>query len=223
MGCSKPVQTEKLYDDIAYFDKVELQDSFEVFLIEGNEFSIKVSGDQEVIKGVDFYLEDSTLIISNKRKLKWLTPTKNSIKIYITSMPLKVVRAHQTCYISTVTPITSEEFGLEFHSKANEANLELNGNIFYYWNNFQCGGKLTLSGNTDILKLWNFAAVTVDAKNVQARYAIVENSSTGDCIVNVSERIDYAIKGKGNISLFGSPTEINETEMFESTGQLIVY
>ena len=119
-----------------------------------------------------------------------------------------------------MSPITSTEFGLVLTGKSNQANLELNGNIFYYWNNFPTGGKLTLSGKTEILKIWNFDLMSVDAKNLTSKYAIVENSSKGDCAVTVLNKLEYKISGEGNIQLYGEPSEIIETGLF-STGRLI--
>ncbi len=223
VGCKKTDFNASIVEELTYFDTIELNDSFDLILAEGNEFAIKITGDAQLIEDVVFEIENSTLKISNERSLKWLTPTKNKITLTITSHPLKLVKANQTCYISTQTPITSEEFGLEFHSKANEANLELNGNVFYYWNNFQCGGKLTLSGQVNFLKIWNFAAVSVDAKDLLAKEAIIENSSLGDCKVYVSEKIDYLIRGIGNIYLLGNPPIINKTLETDAEGKLIVF
>ena len=223
LGCSKSKPSVKLFENLDYFNRIELEDSFEIHLIEGSTFTIRIEGDEDVIDKVEYEILDSVLSIKNTRSIKWVSPRKNKIKVYITSLPLEVVAAHQTCYITTDTPITSDEFGLEFHGKANEANLELNGNIFYYWNNFQCGGKLTLSGSTNVLKLWNFAIVAVEASSLTANNAIVENSSKGDCIIKVNNKLDYAITGDGNIYLYGNPPIINETEVSTSQGQLIQY
>ena len=222
-SCTKKNETTIAHDNLAYFDKINLEDSFEIHLIEGSSFSIEIAGAENVIEHVSYSIEDSVLTLSNARSFKWVSPSKNKIKVYITSSPLKLVAAYQTCFITTDTPITSDEFGLEFHSKANEADLELNGNVFYYWNNFQCGGKLTLRGNTNVLKLWNFAIVAVDASDLIAHDAIVENSSKGDCIIKVNNKLDYAISGEGNIYLYGNPSEINQTKVSNSVGQLIQY
>jgi len=91
---------------------------------------------------------------------------------------------------------------------------------FYYWNDFPCGGLLTLSGKAESLKLWNYAILSVDAKYLTAKTAIVENNSQGDCTVNVGEKLNYSITNKGNINLYGSPTEIIEG-VLNSSGQLI--
>ena len=86
-----------------------------------------------------------------------------------------MVMASGGCDIKTSNPITSNEFGLVLMGKVNHANLELDCNNFYYWNNFPCGGNLTLYGKTNILDLWNFAIMSIDAKNLIAQNAKIEN------------------------------------------------
>ena len=79
-----------------------------------------------------------------------------------------------------------------------------------------------MSGKTEELKIWNTAIMSVDAKNLVTEYALVENDSKGVCEVNVTNRLDYKIKGKGDIHLYGNPPEINEGEV-SSTGKLIFF
>lgn len=220
LSCKKEIINKSRILAMEPFDLIELNDAFEVFLTEGNSYSIEIIGDEKIIEYVDLKVENKILTIENKRKEKWLTPTKNKIQIYVTSRPLKEITADEGCNIQTLSPITSTEFGLVLTGKSNQANLELNGNIFYYWNNFPTGGKLTLSGKTEILKIWNFALMSVDAKNLTSKYAIVENSSKGDCAVTVLNKLEYKISGEGNIQLYGEPSEIIETGLF-STGRLI--
>ena len=105
-------------------------------------------------------------------------------------------------------------------SKLNEAVLQLNCTTFYYWNNHPCGGKLTLSGTVQNLRIWNFALMSVEAKDLTAYDALVENSSQGDCEVTVTGKLEYSIKNSGNIYLHGHPPQIVLKEK-TSTGELI--
>lgn len=217
-SCKK--ETTSIYSNLASFDKIELNDAFEVYLSESNIFSIEIVGDKNIIDHVNYNVDSGILSIDNKRKIKWLSPGKNGIKLYINSKPLSKVTASEGCNIQTITPITSNEFGIVLTGKANHATLDLDAKTFYYWNNFPCGGNLTLTGKSETLKLWNFALMSVNAKNLVSKYAIVENSSTGDCEVNVLNKFEYSIKGKGNIHLYGSPSEIVE-DISSSSGRLI--
>ena len=217
-------ETVQVTDTVALepFRTVILHDPFEVFLAEGDSYSVEVVGDKKVIASVDFDIEDSILHIQNTRKAKWRSPTKNKISLYVTAPPLKVVRASEGCHIQTLTPITSDEFGLTIKGKASKANITVDTHTFFYWNAHPSGGKVTVKGRTEVLKIWNIALMSIDAKELTCRYALIENSSKGDCEATVSDRLEYSIEGTGNILLHGNPGQIIEKSM-SSTGRLIQY
>lgn len=219
-SCEKEDLNEKRSARLLFFNKVELNSSFEVYLKEDSIFSIEIVGHEKVIEDVDYYIEDSILKIRNNSKYKWTKPSKNRVRLYLSSTGLKELHANETSKIETINPITSDEFGLILKNKTNEATLDLDCRAFYYWNNFPCGGRLTLRGNVEELKIWNFAIMSVDAKDLTANYAIVENSSKGDIWVNVIEKFEYSIKGTGDIHLLGNPPLIIENEKM-SSGKLI--
>jgi hypothetical protein len=220
VSCKKENMHERRFSVLDPFNKIELNSPFDVYLNESNSNSIEIIGYEEVIRNVTFSIDSNVLKIGNPSHSKWLTPRKNKIELYINSEQLSGVTANETCNINTLTPITSDKFGLVLASKANEANLELDNHNFYYWNNFPCGGKLILSGKTDELKIWNYAIMSVDAKNLIAKYALVENSSKGNCEVTVLNKLEYSIFGAGDIHLYGSPPEIIKIQV-TSSGQLI--
>jgi len=189
---------------LSAFHTLNLNDAFEVELLEQNEFSIEIQGAESFVKSVAFQLNDSTLSIRSKKKLKWTSPEGNKTKLIVKGNGLKLVNANESCVIKSLNPITTREFGIILKSKANTANIQVDNEVCYYWNNFPCGGKLILSGQTKELKLWNTAIMTVDASSLQTEYAIVENDSKGNCTVNVSNQLDYKIFGEGNIVLIGN-------------------
>lgn len=222
-GCRKISVEESSRKDLAPFDKVWLNSSFEVYLSEGSEYSVRIDADKDLLEHIKIDVKDSLLTIYNDKKLKWLTPTRNAVKIYITAPPLKSVTANETCFIRTLTPITSQEFGMIFLSKLNNADLNLDCDVFYYWNNYPCGGTLTLDGSCNWLKLWNAAIVDVQAKNLNAKNAEVSNNSKGDCVIRVSEFLKYTLNGEGNIEVYGNPVEIIEYEESLGQGKLIIH
>ncbi|OFY24592.1 MAG: hypothetical protein A2X02_03245 [Bacteroidetes bacterium GWF2_29_10] len=222
LSCNKEKISKSRIIMLESFEQIKLNDAFELYITEGSNYSIEIVGDEKVIEYVDLKVENNTLTIENKKKWKWISPKKNKINIYVSSLPLKKITAADGCNIRTLTPITSMEFGLVLTGKSNQANLELRGNIFYYFNNFPTGGKLTLSGETEILKIWNFALMSVDARNLISKYAIVENSSKGDCHLTVLNKLEYSIRGEGNIYLYGKSLEIIANDI-SSSGRLFQY
>ena len=220
-SCSKPEALESKFVKLEAFDKIAFNNPFDIYLTEDTCYSLEIIADGDRIKNIDYSLVDSVLTLTNRTKFKWLKPTKNKIEIYIHSKPLKKVWLNETCHLHTLNPITSESFGLILKSKMNEATLDLDCRGFYYWNNFPCGGKLTLKGKAHHIKLWNYAILTIDAQELTTQEALVENNSQGDCTVNVSEELVYSITNSGNINLYGNPNRVIKNEI-SSSGRLVI-
>jgi hypothetical protein len=221
VSCSKNKEPLSKSTNLDAFSEIAFNSPFHIYLTEDSCYSIKIIAHKSIIDNITYSIADSVLTIRNNSKLKWLKPTQNKVSIYIHSKPLRKIELNETSYLQTLNPITSESFGLILRSKTNEANLELNCGSFYYWNDFPCGGKLTLKGISKRLKLWNFAILSVDAQKLITKEALVENHSQGNCTVNVADKLTYSIYNSGNIILYGNPKEIIENEL-ESSGNLIL-
>jgi hypothetical protein len=221
-SCNKEGEKTTRKVSVLPFHHIELNGAFDLILTEGEELSVSVKGYENSIDKVFFNSLEDTLYVTNDRKFKWVTPRKNKIEIHVTSPPLKRVKADGGSYVTTTNPITTDEFGLILTGKSAEAHLTLNCGVFYFWNNFPTGGKLKLSGTTDVLKLWNTALMSVDAEDLISNSAIVENYSKGDCIVSVQEKLEYRIEGSGNIQVYGAPSVLVNNGI-NSTGKLTIH
>jgi hypothetical protein len=204
-SCKKDEDRVQLKYELNAYHTIQLNDAFEVELIEQEKYEIEILGLESFAKKTVFSVQDCTLSIRNDKKYKWTDPSDNTVKLIIKGKGLKKVSANESCIIKSLNAITTKEFGIILASKANTADIILENKVCYYWNNFPCGGKLTLRGKTDELKIWNYAIMTVDASALQAKTGIVENSSKGDCTINISERLEYKIDGEGDIILYGDP------------------
>lgn len=220
-ACKKDEQVTEMSEP-GGFHSIEINSAFTIILVEDVSCYVEVKGNASFADACEIYVADSVLYLSCNAKNKWTHPSDNALEIIVHSPPLKLVTANETSFITTSTPITSNEFGLILKSKANEADLNLNCPNFYYWNNFPTGGMLTLHGQVHDLKLWNTAIMTIDARDLIAQYALVENNSKADCIVTVSQGFQYKITDKGNIHLYGQPVTIEEVE-HTGSGALIEY
>ena len=219
-SCEKNNEIVTVQKDLPVFEEIVLRSVFIVYLVQDTVYSIKITGNEDFVEKIYFSVEDKVLNIKNEFNLKWLRPKDNKVSLYISADSLKKITAAETCYIETVNAIKSDEIGLIFNGKLNQAQLELDCNIFYYWNNFPCGGKLTLTGYSNYLKIWNCALMSVDAGNLSTDNALVENSSEGICKIHVINKLEYSIYGEGDIHLYGTPNEIIAREI-TSTGKLV--
>ncbi len=205
------------------FHTVVLNSVFNVYVTQDTTFSIKIIANGQVSDKVSAIVINDTLSISNNAKQQWLHPETNKVTLYITSNQPAQIRVNQTCFIQTINPIISDSFFLLMESpvKLMQANLELNCKTFNYWNNYLCGGRITLTGKVGNLTVNSFSIMSVDASNLIADNANIQNSSAGDCDIFVTDELDYSLHGTGNIYVRGNPKKIIELSK-TSSGQLIV-
>lgn len=206
--------------DLSAFKEIELNDAFDVELFQDSVFSIEIEANEEFINAVEYSIQDSVLIVDYASGKRWRNPEINKVKLTICCDRPRKLQANESCFVRTGNEIVSDEFGLVLFGKLNQADLELGGRVFYYWNNHPCGGKVKLKGKVDQLKLWNFAIMQVDASACESRYGLVENYSKGDCKVHITEKLDYSLVGEGNIILKGNP----ELQLLqESSSGILIY
>ena len=219
--CRENLQETTRNVSLPPFHSLIMNGVFSVYLVQDTIYSIKIIGTGQVPEEVSATVQNDTLTLSNHAKEKWLHPESNKVKLYISSNQLSQITANETCYFETVNPIISS-IGIIMGAsvKLTEANLELNCDSFYYWNNYQCGGKITLSGKVNNLTINSFAIMSIDASALKATNAEIQNDSKGDCRVFVTDKLEYSIGGTGNIYLSGNPSEIVLIQR-TSTGLLI--
>ena len=192
------------------FDTLVLADVFDVDLIQGNQNRIAIEAYETFANKVRWKVKNNTLSLYNDNKNRWLKPSTNKVKLIITVNNLSKIVANETCSINSRNPLNGNEIGLVLKSKLNHANLMLNCQKFYYWNNFPCGGTLALSGNCHELKLWNYALMQVDATHLNASVVRALNASKGSILTSCTDSLYYQIEGSGNIEVYGNPTFVNE-------------
>ena len=220
-ACKKSEEDQvSIEKTLTFFNVLNLQSSFEIYLIQDTVFRIRIEGEGKIVNNINISYMDSILTIKNDSKLSWLNPKNNKIKLFIHLNELKKIIVDETCNITSQNTLTTDELGIIMSSKLNEAELTVDCNTFYYWNNQPCGGKLKLHGKTNQLKIWNFALMAVDASDLSANRVLVENSSKGDCRIKAISEIEYSIFGEGNIYLYGNPADIIQKAV-TSSGQFI--
>ena len=204
VSCKKE-QTISVEHGLGEFDTLVFSDVFDVTLIQGTENKIKVMGSSKFVAHVDWETTNNTLKIRNNSKKKWLNPTTNKIHLEVTVNGIARIIANETCAIKSQNELIGNELGLILKSKLNHASLQLNCNTFYYWNNFPCGGTITLKGQCHTIKLWNYALMQINATQLQTSIGEIENTSKGDIHLWCSDSITYKINGTGNIYVRGNP------------------
>ena len=206
-SCNKE-NTETLNIPVSGFNTLTLDDRFDVVLTQGTVEELKVTGHPALTKNVSIDQEGTELHIRSKGGSAWLRPGNNKVTLHITVKELKRININETCNVICSNALTGNEIGMVMTGKYAEAALQLNCNIFYFWNNFPCGGKVLLSGNVQQLKVWNHALMQIEAQELITQSCLIENNSKGTIRSVVQQSLTYKITGEGDIVIKGNPTNI---------------
>ena len=220
-GCGKQEQWDFLKRPLAEFDTLVCNSVLDVQLVQDTVNAIEIKAHPTLLKHMEVEETGGNLTLSNSFKGKFLMPRENKIYVVVHTNGLSKMIINQTCFIHTAKPLTGKEIGLVMASKLNEADLDLNCETFYYWNNFPCGGKIKLAGTAQSLKVWNVALMAVDAENLVTQVALIENRSKGDCKVNCQKQLTCKINGEGSVYVRGQPKSIDLKEK-SGGGELII-
>ncbi|MFM7388067.1 MAG: GIN domain-containing protein [Bacteroidota bacterium] len=222
VACKKNNTSTIEYFISSDFDTLVLADVFNVELLQDSLNKIEIIGKPNYVNNIRANVDQHTLTLSNENRMRWLYPQTNKILVKVHFSHISRIVANETCFIESKSPIVSNELGLILKSKLNQADLNIQCNTFYFWNNFPCGGSLKLKGLCQELKLWNYALMQVNATGLFANIARVENNSKGDIQLRCLDSLFYKILGQGNIELYGNPTNVYNLGS-TGTGKLLLH
>lgn len=219
LGCKKENVSLSKTVEVSTFSNIEIKHAFEVVLVEDpNAYKIEILGKKNKnIDKIQADVRDGVLVISDKRKMKFLSP-KEKIKLKIYAPNFHRITVNGGVILSNEEVLNSTEIGIVFNKQGNFCNFNLNTNVFYFWNEYNSGGEIKLLGKTEVLKLWYGGLVNISADNLIIKTSIIESNTSLNCTLFVEEKIQYKIEGEGNIYLKGNPQIISNLNTGKSNG-----
>ena len=219
-GCfsrdGKQISENKL---LAPFDTVVANDAFEIVLKQSQQYSIEMIAGENLIPNIGATVENNSLILSNNNRCDWMKPKTSKIKLIISAPQFRRVKLTNSCFLRSEDTLRGEDFGLVLMDKVQDVDLTLKVNTFYYWNNPPCGGKVMLRGYCQEIKIWNWALISIDTREMECQKALVYSNSIGDIHVRPSDFLDCTILHRGNVYYYGTPSFIDLKD--EGEGELL--
>ncbi|MCU0434476.1 MAG: DUF2807 domain-containing protein [Bacteroidia bacterium] len=190
-------------------DTLQIEGVYEIILIQDTVNKIVVNGPERVVNKTDLTVEDGKIIIDTRSNGQMFHPREANTRLYVHVTAIKLVNVYETCSIRTPEPLTGYEIGVVNKARTMDVDLKLNCTVFYYWNN-PVGGQIVLHGQVNELKFWNAGLARVDASDLQAEFAIADNGSQNDCVLNARQQITYSLTSVGNILYYGNPALVRD-------------
>jgi len=166
------------------FDAIQTYVSAEINIKQGNEFRIKMVGDDNILPLVKFSIEDETLKIYSEKNFS----TKNPLIIDLSLADLRKLMANGSGNIH-MSDLNGEKL-----------QVELNGS-----------GEITGSGAISQLNVVLQGSGDMDFKQLKSKNCDVLLRGSGDISVYAEQEIDAKIQGAGDISVSGNPGKVKKS------------
>jgi phage shock protein PspC (stress-responsive transcriptional regulator) len=205
LSCPESYQDEERSRDLADFDELEIKGKFDVRIVSGHEYSVKINGPESAKNQYDIHRVGETLIIdyNGKRDFDWKLPDLKiqELEIIITTPRLKKIEAvgygnirmddfhFDDLYIDLRGPIK-----LRGDIAANNLTISLTG-----------ASEVDLSGSAHNMNAQLELASRLRAYNLEVQDAFVETSGSSTAKVNVRGNLEIEQGISSDIDYRGNP------------------
>lgn len=168
--------------EIEAFSELSLAGSYSVKVIIGEEPSLKIKGEENLLPLIRTMNSGEELIIEPTQKI---SPTKG-MELHITTPKLVAISTSGASSIEA-GPITAEKF---------EASLVGSDTLY-------------VVGEADELELSLSGAGKIHANELKARKVSISVTGAGTADVYASESLEAGVTGVGTIDYYGNPKDVN--------------
>lgn len=191
------LQTEER--DAVYFDQVSSSGSFQVYVLPGDEPSIEVTAESNLLPYIETQIDGNQLTIKTKRSRN--LNNKFPIEIYLFSPQVKQLQLSGSGLIET-GHLEAERFEVSVSGSgkikasvdAGELKAILSGS-----------GQINLNGQCSHSEMRISGSGKIASYHLEQEDCQMTISGSGEALVNVSHTLDVNISGSGNVRYINTP------------------
>ncbi len=184
------------------FTGIDLQCSANVYFMQGDEQSVKVEAEDNIVSHITTEVKNDELIVSTDGKD---FSTHKEINVYVTVKELCLLeltgsgnmigKSHVNCDNMTMHIAGSGDLKADVRSLTMKIKLSGSGN-------------LDVSGTATSTDIRIAGSGNVDAKGLQTMNSSVSISGSGQSTINASEQLTVSITGSGDVHYIGDPIKL---------------
>ena len=197
LGFSQVTKNLGEFDSVSVFDKISVQ------LIDSNENRIEITGSRA----------SDVEIVNKNGKLKIRMAVKNildgedvSVKLYFKD--INEISANEGSYVICDTPI--KQTAMKVDTKEG-AEVRLNLDVKKANLRAVTGGILKIKGKATNSDVSIGTGGVLQAEDLQTVQTSIKITTGGEADIRASELVDAKVRAGGNITIYGSPQQINKS------------
>ena len=177
---------------------IDLRMDAVLFLTQGEDREVVISGQANIIDEIDFRVRNRKLVIDNNRCLR----NFDEIQIFITVPNIRELSIAGSGRISSQNQLNINDLQLSV-SGSGDMDLDIVGDDVS--GRISGSGSIDLRGIIDDLDFTLSGSGMLNAFDLEAQTANITISGSGDVEVTVLEALDVRISGSGNVYFRGDP------------------
>jgi len=202
------------------FTSIYIYDNVNLVITQGNQYSIKLEGGENILPGIETSINDSTLTLRNTNKLNWLRSYDTKITAYVTLPHLFQLNYEATSTVSNTDTIREDSLNVTSSGGSGYIDLVIKTGTSKL-NIISGSADMKVSGKTSVNFIYSGKYGPFHCFDLESDILFMRNAGTNNCYVNVKYHFEYEITSIGNIYYKGNPTEISGT--ITGDGKLIKY
>ena len=212
-GTGKDIREQRI---LPAFDKLYVEDRFEVYIKEDTAFLIQVEGGENLIPLVKTSVENNTLKITYNNKCNAVRSYKRRIKVYISAPRFSEITQNGVGNIYSIGALQTDS--VYYH-------ILNSGNIFIHIDNTYLAGGLNGMGDfygsgKTFKHICNVNGESwVDCRNLETEISDLYMKTSGSTYITVNQSLNVIIKQSGNVYYNGNPAQV--IKQIDGTGKLI--
>jgi hypothetical protein len=184
---------------VSGFDRVQLNAMGEIVLVQGEQESLTIEAEDNILREITTEVRDGILHIGFNKKV--IMPTK-TIKYYLTMREIRGLETRGASNIQAEGIDTDLlEIGISGAGNVNIAQLNAERLTVH----ISGTGNLNLAGTVIDQKINLSGAGNYNGEDLSSQRAAVNITGLGKVTVWVQDKLDVSISGAGGIDYFGSP------------------
>jgi hypothetical protein len=186
----------------ASYNEIKISGFFDVDLIAGNEGSILLEGEQNLLPFIKVEVENNALKIYTANDRSLICSKGKSIRVIIPFEIISQLSLSGSGDIKTKSPIKSDKFVVKL---SGSGDINLNITALEVELNLSGSGDVVLVGSAENFISKTSGSGDVNAASLKSKNADISISGSGDYKVYCTESLKARVSGSGDIIYFGEP------------------
>ena len=234
MGCDNPDANDCFKSagkeverevQLSEFSRVLIGREVEAYILQGDEYSIRIVSGENLIDDVSADIEDGRLVVEDLNTCNFVR-SYGTTKVYITAPNLTEIRSSTQFEISSIGVLSYPQLSLLSENFNESGTLPL-ANFRFRINSERLSivsnnsSNFFISGEVDDLSVGFFDGVgRFEGADLIAQNVQISHRGSNDMIVNPQVSIEGVIRGPGDVIAVNTPLIINVEELY--TGRLLL-